>query len=595
MFRWVLVLGAAAALVASSCTLDRSGGLPSGAGGSGNTGAGGQGGGAECNTIDDCPVPTTLCQERSCAGGWCGLHDLMPGSECHEDGGQVCDGEGHCVKTEGVDCGDPDECLSGHCTDGVCCDAACDRECESCDQGDPFLGVCRSFGAGNDPDGECGQGTCDGASDCANGGHVFSNEYGDSGTQWSWSIATGPSDEILVGGYFADPVDFGGGERTPDGGDAFVWKLDSAGVYAWDLQLGASDEQHTRAVAVDSQGNVIACGQYAGFLDLDDGNGAVPSQGQDDIFLLKLDPDGNHLWSHRFGDFAEQTCRGVAVDSQDNIIIIAELHGSAVFGLSNLTSVGSADVVIAKFDDTGVLEWVKQHGDLTEQIARDVAVDTSDRIVVVGDFLGEINFGGATLSTSFTYRDIFVARFDPGGGHLYSAQFGDQFANDYGEAVAVDQVHHIVIGGDFAGAIDFGGGVRNPAGQADGFVARLDGSGLHQWDKVFGDPSWQGVRDLSVDHSNNVIITGEFYGQANFGGTAHSAGSRDVFLAKYAANGTHLWSSSHGDGDDQFVDALATNSLRQIIVGGHFDGTIGFGGLTLNGNGADLYLAILEP
>ncbi|MBW2458229.1 MAG: hypothetical protein JRI68_27235, partial [Deltaproteobacteria bacterium] len=112
LVRHAALLGVAGALLASSCILDREGGLSVGGGGTGNSGGtGGVGGVAQCNTIDDCPDPESQCEAKSCAGGWCGLHPLVQGSSCHEDDGQVCDGEGNCVKTEGVECVEPGECV----------------------------------------------------------------------------------------------------------------------------------------------------------------------------------------------------------------------------------------------------------------------------------------------------------------------------------------------------------------------------------------------------------------------------------------------------------------------------------------------------
>jgi hypothetical protein len=596
-FRSVVLLGAAAALVASSCTLKRAGTLPLGEGGVGAGGEGGQGGVPQCVTLEDCPLPETQCQERSCAGGWCGLHDLFPGTGCHEEGGQVCDGEGHCVKDDGVECGGGDECLSDHCVDGVCCNTACDGQCESCAADIVIPGACTAFGASLDPQDECDLGVCDGASDCATGAYVFSDEYGDNGPQWPVDIAVGPSDEIDVGGFFGGDVNFGGGMLYPTNEDGFVVKFDGAGTFLWDLPLGAGDDQAVKRVVVDSLGNIVVCGDYLGELDLHDGAGLVSSQGSYDLFLLKLDTDGNHLWSKRIGDPSLQVCRGLALDSQENIILVASLEGSADFGLGELTTAGAGDVVVAKYDPTGVPFWVKQYGGAAQQDAWDVAVDGSDRIVVVGDFLGTLNFDGTVLTANGSgSEDAFVVRFDPSGGHMFSKGYGQQDTTTFGNSVAVDSFHHIIIAGSFTGSINFGGEVRIADGLADGFVVRLDGSGNHQWDHTFGDAQWLSPWAVTVDNSNNVIVGGEFDGQANFGGsTTHTATDVDAFLAKYAADGTYLWSGNYGGNQDQILQSLATNSQREIIVGGHFDSSIHFGGSMLTSNGADMFLAILEP
>ena len=101
-----------------------------------------------------------------------------PQDEC--PAGQQCDGAGECKNEDGQSCTLAEECLSPYCADGVCCDAACDGECEACtaalnDGGQD--GICGPIVADTDPDDECprddeypgscgADGMCDGAGRC---------------------------------------------------------------------------------------------------------------------------------------------------------------------------------------------------------------------------------------------------------------------------------------------------------------------------------------------------------------------------------------------------------------------------------------------
>ncbi|MEO1484059.1 MAG: hypothetical protein AAFU77_18295, partial [Myxococcota bacterium] len=77
-------------------------------------------------------------------------------------GAPACDGSGGCfAKVQGESCGGNNECASGFCTDGVCCESACSGTCQECS-----TGACLSVTSGIDP-GTCatgcfGDGTCDG-------------------------------------------------------------------------------------------------------------------------------------------------------------------------------------------------------------------------------------------------------------------------------------------------------------------------------------------------------------------------------------------------------------------------------------------------
>ncbi len=92
-------------------------------------------------------------------------HGAGAGGDCPE--GQACDGAGGCAQKLGGACGFAEQCLSGWCVDGVCCDEECDGACESCGS-ERALGRCTPVAAGSDPAGECaGAGVCDGEGGCA--------------------------------------------------------------------------------------------------------------------------------------------------------------------------------------------------------------------------------------------------------------------------------------------------------------------------------------------------------------------------------------------------------------------------------------------
>lgn len=130
--------------------------------------------------------------------------------------------------SNGASCTDDEACASGYCVEGVCCEAACDGLCESCDQLG-YMGSCRSIDAGEDPDEECAGtglcgGTCDGAGGCMYPGEEtacdtcttcsgdgFCNQYASPGTDPhddcdACSTCTGASSCAFVEAG-TDPVD----------------------------------------------------------------------------------------------------------------------------------------------------------------------------------------------------------------------------------------------------------------------------------------------------------------------------------------------------------------------------------------------------
>ncbi|MBW2529300.1 MAG: hypothetical protein JRI23_34305 [Deltaproteobacteria bacterium] len=143
----------------------------------------------DCVAPEDCPGTDTTCRKRKCDRGECGFDDAPDGTACTEDGGTLCNGGycGECLVTSdcpgqvpcigglcttgqlGEACQRPENCLSGHCVDDVCCEHSCAGYCEACSRekvcgaqcaadGAPCPhqdGVCGPVRANTDPDGEC--------------------------------------------------------------------------------------------------------------------------------------------------------------------------------------------------------------------------------------------------------------------------------------------------------------------------------------------------------------------------------------------------------------------------------------------------------
>jgi len=161
----------------------------------------------------------------------------------------------------------------------------------------------------------------------------------------------------------------------------------------------------------------------------------------------------------------------------------------------------------------------------------------------------------------------------------------------------VDRSGNILVTGYFGGTIDFGGGPLNSAGNSDIFVAKFTADGSHVWSKRFGDTSEDRGSSVATDASNNVLFTGFFNGTVDFGGgPLTSAGLDDIYIAKFAADGSHLWSKRFGDTlPVDFGLSVAVDASGNVLVTGVFGGTVDFGGgpLTSAGSG-DIFVLQLN-
>jgi hypothetical protein len=177
---------------------------------------------------------------------------------------------------------------------------------------------------------------------------------------------------------------------------------------------------------------------------------------------------------------------------------------------------------------------------------------------------------------------------DPNGGVTkFSSAFGDANVQT-GSAIAFDKSGNILLAGSFGGSINLGGTTLNSAGSDDVFVAKFSPAGQLMWAKSFGDGNVQTASGIGVDANGNVYVTGNFKGSINFGGGALAASGTlfiDVFLAKLSSDGSHVWSQKFGDANVQNVRGLSVDTAGNLVIAGFFQNDINFGGGTLTSGG----------
>src|SRR5207247_1551733 len=150
---------------------------------------------------------------------------------------------------------------------------------------------------------------------------------------------------------------------------------------------------------------------------------------------------------------------------------------------------------------------------------------------------------------------IFVAKYSPTGTYLWARTFGNGATGflSSGNAVAVDRSGDVLISGAFSNTVDFGGGPLTSAGTTDVFIAKFSGAGgAHLWSRRAG--SYPGAgnsgKGVAADSSGNVIVTGTFSGTADFGTGPVAANGAGIFVAKYSTAGLPLWTRATGGGSD---------------------------------------------
>ncbi|WP_437736665.1 hypothetical protein [Sorangium sp. So ce1335] len=226
-------------------------------------------------------------------------------------------------------------------------------------------------------------------------------------------VAFDPFGNIVITGSFVGTEKFSVVTLTSAGGsDVFVAKFDSEGSVVWSARYGGELSEHGAGIGADSLGNVIIVGNYAGEINFGSPADALTSAGGDDIFVAKFSSAGTHLWSRSFGATGDQHGSAVAVDEANNIVFTGSTTGVVSFGGQNLPAGGGLDFPLVKLDKDGNHIWSKSFGDAEDQLGLAIATSSRSEVLCTATVRGTVNVGAGDLPASGG-ADIFLGKFAP--------------------------------------------------------------------------------------------------------------------------------------------------------------------------------------
>ena len=315
-------------------------------------------------------------------------------------------------------------------------------------------------------------------------------------------------------------------------------------------QFGSNAADIVKDVAVDGSGNIYVVGDTIGTIDPNNCNNDPQQchQGVTDVWVAKYNAAFQRQWIRQLGTNNEDRVTEVAVDTAGNVFMGGYTDGI----MPNNSPIGGFDFWIAKYDGSGVRQWVAQSGSIVE--------DGAGGFEIVPD-----NQGGGQLTTFENDRaSIKTYSFAANNGSLVqqlSRSVTQQFRDGPNDlALAPDGSVYIV--GKFRNEL-----IPNMP-HDDGYLIRYDSQGNRDWIETIQNLSAatdENVMRVVVDASGNIYVAVK----------AFHRGSADAWLRKYDSAQHLLWFTEEGSPTDDFVNALAINNDGDLIVAGMTRGSLG--------------------
>ena len=283
---------------------------------------------------------------------------------------------------------------------------------------------------------------------------------------------------------------------------------DAANGVAWEAAFGGADKDWAYAMTGTRDGGLCTAGRTAS-------QGA----GLEDVWLVRLDGDGNKLWDRSFGGPAIDRARAI-IETRDQHLVVA--------GATESKGAGEFDVWVLKLDAGGELLWDRHFGG--------IATDWASAVVETGD--GGLALGAYTQDEAGAAYDFWVIKLSTDGDLLWQRRYGGE-ATDWINAIAETSDGNLVVAGHTESI---------GAGKADLWVLKLTADGEPLWDRSFG--------GAETDYASTVTATRD--GGLLIGGMTRStgAGGFDIRIIKLTADGEVVWQQTFGGEKDDWVRAV---------------------------------------
>lgn len=428
---------------------------------------------------------------------------------------------------------------------------------------------------------------------------AWAKKFGANSYDRGYAIAVDPAGNSYITGYFRNTVAFGNTTLVSAGGaDTYVAKLDPNGEVQWAVRAGSNEGlDQGNGIAVDADGNAYVTGQFSATATF--GDFTLTATGNVDAFMAKVDPSGTFVWVKSIGGNAGDTGFGVAADAAGNSYVVGGFSGTAVFGATTLVG-STTEVFITKLDTDGNFLWATKAGGAQVDEARSIALDAAGNCYVTGvvgshgDPGALITFGTTTLALAGD-EDLFIAKLDPEGAFLWAKLAGGP-SDDLGSGVATDAAGNCYVVGYFSGTASFGTDELTSAGARDAFVAKLDPAGNWQWAVQAGGSEEDGATAITTDAAGRSFVSGTFGATAAFGDmelNAETAGA--LFVSELDADGVFLTALGVGGSLNEMRNgAIAMGPAGDVYLTGWFRGEVDLAGITLAAAGSNDDIFVLK-
>jgi len=334
--------------------------------------------------------------------------------------------------------------------------------------------------------------------------------------------------------------------------DIFVMKLNSNGDIVWKKTFGGSNWDKGYSITTTNDGGYVLTGKTNSF----DGDFGGMSKGGGDIFVIKLNSSGDIEWKKIFGGIGEDWGWSITTTNDGGYVLTGwtnsdDNHPSGII-------FGGGDLFIIRLNSDGLILWKRTYGGSSQDIGFSIKTTNDGGYVLTGwTYSNDGDFSGMNKGN----RDTFVMKLTSVGDIVWKKTFGGSGWEGGGD------IYQTTDGGYVLTSIS-NDSVPNGINQRyqDIFIMKLDSIGDIVWKKTFGGSNGEGST-ITTTNDGGYVLTG--FTSSNDGDfSGMNKGRYDIFVMKLNSNGEIVWKKTYGGSDDDYGGPVTTTNDGGYVLTG---------------------------
>ncbi len=301
------------------------------------------------------------------------------------------------------------------------------------------------------------------------------------------------------------------------GEDIYVVKTDLEGNLIWERTYGGNGDDNAWSIKRTTDNNYVIAGFSNSFSD-----------GDWDIYLIKIDDDGNQIWDKNIPAPKDQFAWSILADASGEYVIV---------GQTNNTIDEKETSYCLKLNEHGETVWSYQPD--RQEVSRAFGVLA----------VGNSYFISGMVDTDTTNLDGFITRLTQTGDEMWTKTYGGQ-QDDIGHAINETPDGNIIISGY---SKSYGTGNSSP------WILKVDLNGDQIWNNTFGTFLEERIVSSIVAQNGETTLLGYVF----------KASGVDLLLIQVDPKGQLLWMKTFGSPENEEAgQTIVKNENNQIVYSG---------------------------